>query len=210
MPIRETTLKKHGEPYLVLTEIEQTVDEALQRLREGKYQANKTYVVIPRSENRYQVILFSELENAAREGFGEMPLSALCIPLADRVVSKDEESGQVLLDWVAVNPQSRVVIVDGSQVIGLFANPNRSAGSGWISTLLASQLFELHGESPPLHGEPFILHGESPPLHPEPFLKKSKSLAKPGRCSGCQHEAYPRFDLDRNIFVCRNCGRELS
>lgn len=196
MPIRSKTLKDHGEQYVIVMDGAQSLGDALQRLRGSDYQANQTYLVVSRADKQHQVALFSELEGmVAMMGYGgfTQPLHALPLPFADRVEPTDTpQSGQEIVDWVASNPQSTVVVTEGGRVVGLFANPNRSGVSEWLG---GQSLLELHGE--------LVLLSEDPRAD---FVAR----VKPPRCPHCQKDNFFEFDPQQRAYVCPNCGKAVS
>ncbi|MDY7039266.1 MAG: hypothetical protein SVX38_00195 [Chloroflexota bacterium] len=196
MAIRSTTLKNHGERYIIVMDGAQTLGDALQFLRGHGYQANQTYLVVAQTDQRHRVALFSELKGVvAMMGYDSFaqPLHALPLPFADRVESTDTpQSGQEVVDWVASNPQSTVVVIEGDQVVGLFANPNRSSGSGWLDNL---SLLELHGELVQLGGDPRA-----------DFVAR----VRPPRCPHCQMENFFEFNPQQRVYICPHCGEAVG
>ena len=189
MPIREITLKKHSETYIVMDST-QTIGNALQHLQKYNYQANKTYLIFSQMGQEYQVTLFSDLQRAITKMKidNDIPLYALPISLADQVVSIDiKESGQVILDWVASHPQSTLIVTEDDEVIGLFANPNRSDDSGLFDWLSLP-----------------TLHGKEVPLNNEPRAKLGKES-----CPNCEKIDYARFDPKQKTYLCRHCGQVM-
>jgi len=189
MPIRKKTIKEYGENFIVMKSTA-AIKEAFQSLRAQNYQVNKTYLIFSQPSRSYQVALFSNLQNMVQEtGLDqETPLDALPIPPASRVEpTNTQEGGAVIVDWVAMHPQSTLVVVEGNQVVGLMANPNRSEGGvfGWLSFFSG-------------------LHGETIPLKDEVRLKYGKQ-----QCPSCGQIDFPRFDPARKEQVCRHCEAKL-
>ena len=121
------------------------------------------------------------------------PLRTLPIPLTDRVVPiNTPESGQVILDWVAINPQSTLVVVEGDRIVGLFANPNRSGGAGWLEQL---SLLELHGPLVDLHTDP---------------RANFDAQVEPPTCPRCEKEHFLKFDPQRQAYYCPNTGETVE
>jgi DNA-directed RNA polymerase subunit RPC12/RpoP len=195
MPIRPTMLKNHGEKY-ILMDASQTLGDALQRLGEHHYQENEAYLVVAGAAQQYRVALFSELKSVvARLGYDSFtqPLQALPIPSADRVVpTNTPEGGQVILDWVAVNPQSTLVVVEGNQVVGLLANPNRSGLGDWLAKL---SLLELHGKLVDLGADARAYF---------------EAQVEPPVCPHCGSKNFFRFDPQQQIYTCPSCGQKVS
>lgn len=195
MPIRPTMLKNHGEKY-ILMDASQTLGDALQRLGEHHYQENEAYLVVAGAAQQYRVALFSELKSVvARLGYDSFtqPLQALPIRSADRVVpTNTPEGGQVILDWVACNPQSTLVIVEGNQVVGLLANPNRSGGEGWL-------------DRPSLLG----LHGPLVELWKD-SRADFEAKVQPPVCPHCGKKHFFEFDPQRQVYFCPDSGKTVS
>jgi hypothetical protein len=196
MPIRPTTLTRYGEKQIILMEDTQPLSEALQRLGEHNYQENQAYLVVVWADGQYQVTLFSELRsvvtNLGYDSFAQ-PLQALPIPFADRVVPTDtSEAGREIVDWVAITPQATVVIVEGDQVVGLFANPNRSGGTGFVDGL---SLTELHGQ--------FIQLDKDP-------RASFEARVEPPACPHCQGKHFFRFDPQHRVYSCPTCEKVVD
>jgi hypothetical protein len=193
MPIRQATLKKHGEKYVILMDGTKTLSEALRRLRENDYQENQTYLVVARADKQYQVALFSELKSVvALMGYDSLvqPLHTLPIPFADwPVPTNTPRSGQEIIDLVASNPQSTVVVVEGDQVVGLFANPNRSGVAGWLEKL---SLLELHGKPIQLDKDP---------------RADFEARVAPPVCPHCGKKNFFSFDPQHQTYICPSCGK---
>lgn len=196
MPIRPTTLTRYGEKQIILMEGTQILSDALQRLREHNYQENQAYLVVARADEQYQVALFSELRsvvtNLGHDSFAQ-PLQALPIPFADRVVATNtSQGGREIVDWVAITPQSTVVIVEDDRVVGLFANPNRSGSTGFVDGL---SLTELHGQFIQLDKDPrasFEAHVEPP------------------ACPHCLGKHFFRFDPQHRVYTCPTCEKVVD
>jgi len=191
MPIGSTILKKYGEKYIILVDGSQTLEDALQRLRESKYRENQTYFVISRADNQYQVASIFDLKNVVGAiGYDSFvkPLQTLPIPFASRVVSTNiPQSGQEILDWVDTTPQSTVVITEGDKVVGLFVNPNLSSETGLINK---TSLLELHGR--------LVNLGKDP-------RSDFKAHVPPPHCPHCQNEDFFEYDPQQKVYRCRNC-----
>jgi DNA-directed RNA polymerase subunit RPC12/RpoP len=195
MPIRPTTLKTHGEKY-ILIDGSQSLGDALQRLGEHHYQENEAYLVVAGAAQQYRLALFSELRNVvAMLGYDSFtqPLQALPIPSADRVVpTNTPEGGQVILDWVACNPQSTLVVVEGNQVVGLLANPNRSGLGDWLAKL---SLLELHGKLVDLGADARAYF---------------EAQVEPPVCPHCGSKNFFKFDPQKRTYNCPGCGQKVS
>jgi hypothetical protein len=134
MPIRDRTIRNHGEEYVILMDSHNTLGDAMARLRESNYPENDTFLVVPEPDGKYRVILFSELLGILGETWSDeqdQPLSHLEIPPVDRVVPRDTpEGGKSILDWVDTHPGSTLVVIDDQGFVCLFANANRSITVG--------------------------------------------------------------------------------
>jgi hypothetical protein len=188
MSIRKKTIEENGNQ-TVCMKGSQTLTEAIQAFQALKYSENDTYLVVSLSGDRYNVILFSDLESILKKlGPNSLTqLSNLPIPPASRVVPTDtEESGGDIIDWVASHPQSLVVVTDAGKFATLFANPNRSGDSGLADNL---SLLELHGELVQLSQDP---------------RSDYKTKVQPPICPHCHQANYYSLN-DAMQFFCPNC-----
>ncbi|WP_339376197.1 hypothetical protein [Calothrix sp. NIES-2098] len=189
MSIRERTIEENRKPSVCM-EGSQTLTEAIEAFQALKYSENNTYLVVRLSDDKYNVILFSNLKAILKKlGSNSLTqLSNLPIPPASRVVPTDtEESGGDILDWVASHPQSPVVVTDAGKFAALFVNPNRSGDSGLADNL---SLLGLHGELVQLSQDP---------------RSDYKPKVQPPTCPHCHQVNFYRFNTDAKQFFCPNC-----
>jgi len=196
MPIRSTTLERYGRKSLVVMDGAQTLDDALARLRALGYHENDAYLVVDRGDGQYQVALFLDLRLVvARLGYDGfiLPLQALPIPSADRVVPTDTtESGGELVRWVNRTPQSAVVIVEAGQVAGLFASRHLSAGD---VVFQPAPLLELHGELAQLYDDPRAAF-EARVTAPD--------------CPHCGTRGFYHYDPQQRVYACQACEQVVD
>jgi hypothetical protein len=196
MPIRPTTLERHGRKSLVVMGSDQTLDDALARLGELGYQENDAYLVVDRGDGQYQVALFLDMHLVvARLGYDSftLPLRALPIPFADRVVpTNTPESGGEIVRWANRTPQSAVVVVEAGQVAGLFASRHRSASD---AVFQPTSLLELHGHLAQLHDDPRAAF--------------EARVAAPN-CPHCGAKGFYRFDPRQRVYACQSCGHVVD
>lgn len=196
MPIRPRTLERCGEKQIILIDGDQTLAEALRRLAACDYQENQAYLVVTRADQRYQVALFAELRQVvASLGYDSftLPVQALPIRFADRVLSTDvPQSGQEIVDWVAATPQSTVVVVEGNQVLGLLANPNRAGAAGYVEGV---SLLELSGVGVQLYADP---------------RARFEARVEPPLCPHCGQRRFFQFDPQRKAYSCPACGSTVE
>jgi len=189
MSIRKKTLEENGKQ-TVSMKGSQTLAEAIQSLKDLNYSENDTYLVVILSEEKYGVILFSDLKEILEKLGPEsltQPLSNLPIPPASRIVPTDTtESGGDIIDWVASHPQSPIVVTDTGKFTALFVNPNRSGDSGLADNL---SLIEIHGELASLSQDPRADY--VPKVHPP-------------TCPHCHQANFYKVNEAMQIF-CPNC-----
>ena len=192
MPIGPKILRRYGKKYIVVMQ-SHTLGDAIDKLEKKGYEPNQSYLVVKGGDNQYQVILFADLERViglmGNDAFN-IPLSHLPIPEAARIVPVDTlESSTDIVDWVALHPQSIVVIVDGQECAGLFANPNLS-GIVEDRSLLG-------------------LHGELAKLYPDYRLGIKPNITPP-RCPVCGRQNFFKFNSQKKIYVCPGCSAEVK
>jgi hypothetical protein len=195
MPIRPMTLEREGRKYLVVPG-DQTLDDALARLRELGYPENDTYLVVDRGDGTYQVALFLDLSRQLTPlGYDAftLPLRELPIPPVSRVVPTDTpESGGEVVRWVNRTPQATVVVVEAGQVVGLFA---RRMLGGEVAFGEAVSLLELHGQLAQLHDDPraaFEARVEAP------------------ICPHCGAQGFYRYDPQERVYACQSCRQPVD
>jgi len=195
MPIRPMTLEREGRKYLVVPG-DQTLNDALARLRELGYQENDAYLIVDGGDGEYQVALFLDLGRKLTPlGYDAftLPLRELPIPAASRVVPTDTpESGGEVVRWVNRTPQATVVVVEAGQVVGLFAR--RMLGGDMA-----------FGESVSL----LELHGQLAQLHDDPRAAFEARMAAPD-CLRCGAKGFYRYDPQQRVYLCRSCGHTVD
>lgn len=191
MTIRDKTLQENSAKYTISITGNQTLTEAFKLFEDNKYPENDTYLVVSLPNSQYNVTLFSELKKTLQM-MGKQtltqPLSDLPITPASRIIPKDTtESGGEILDWVRTNPQSKVVVTDAGNFIGLFVNSNRSRGSGLADNL---PLLELCGE--------LIKLSEDPRADYVPKVE-------PPTCPLCNKQNFYQFNVEKKAYICPSC-----
>lgn len=189
MSIRKKTIEENGKSAFPV-EGSQTLTEAIQSFENLKYSENDIYLVVVLPDEKYNVILFSDLKGILKklgpEGLTQ-PLSNFPIPSASRVVPTDtEESGGDIIDWVASHPQSPVIVTDAGKFAALFVNPNRSGDAGLADNL---SLLGLHGELLQLSQDPRAN-----------YVPK----VQPPTCPHCHQANYYKLNDAKQLF-CPNC-----
>lgn len=195
MPIRPMTLEREGRKYLVVPG-DQTLNDALARLRELGYPENDTYLIVDRGDEEYQVALFLDLSRQLTPlGYDAftLPMRDLPIPSVSRVVPTDTpESGGEVVRWVNRTPQATVVVVEAGQVVGLFA---RRMLGGEVAFGEAVSLLELHGQLAQLHDDPraaFEAQVEAP------------------ICPHCGAQGFYRYDPQERVYACQSCRQPVD
>lgn len=188
MSIRKKTIEENGKR-TVCMEGSRTLTEAIQSFQDLKYSENDTFLVVSLADEKYNVILFSDLKEILKKLGSEgltQPLSNLP-PTAVHVVPMDtEESGGDILDWVASHPQAPVVVTDAGKFAALFVNPNMSGDSGLADNL---SLLELHGELVQLSQDPRTDYA---------------TKVQPPICPHCHQANFYKLN-DAMQFFCPNC-----
>lgn len=191
MPIGPRTLKKHTRKYIVMAQ-DHSLGDALDTLAQKGYEPNETYLVVKGKDASYRVLLCSDVERhlgLIGDSIFDTLLSQLPIPKAHAVVSVDTpESSGTILDEVRQHAGSIVVIVDGTDCVGVFANPNR----GIVED---RSLLNLHGSLVDIYRE-----------HP----LGAKSSIVPPCCPLCGYQNFFKFDPQKKIYICPHCGEEVT
>jgi len=192
MPIDKSFLVAHGESQLVVMSPDQPLQAALDLFKARGYAENQAYLVVQMGAKEATATCFAEVIPQVIKPLGyesfSTPLGELPLPLADKVVRTDiAQSGLKVLDWVAARPQSRLVVVDDSGVVGLLTNPNRSGGGGHFDGL---SLLGLHGES----------HDST--KNYDTFTR----LVPPPTCPHCQHKGFAKFKGGK--YTCAQCSHQ--
>lgn len=193
MSIRRKTIEENNKQSVCM-EGSKILTKAIQSFQNLNYAENDTYLVVSLADEQYNVILFSDLKEILKklgpEGLTQ-PLCNLPFPPASRVVPTDtDESGGDILDWVAIHPQSPVVVTDAGKFAALFVNPNRSGDSGLADNL---SLLGLHGELVQLSEDPRA-----------DYIPK----VQPPICPHCHQANYYGIN-DAMQFFCTNCKKEI-
>jgi hypothetical protein len=196
MPVRSNTLKKYGEEYFIALDGYKTLNEAFLILQDSKFQVNQTYLVASLPENQYLATSFLELKSVvAKMGINcfSRALRELPIPVATMVIPVDTpKSGKEIIDWVALHPESIVIVVAENRPIGLFANPNRSIASDIFGTI---NLIRLHGD--------YIELLRDPRANYIPRIK-------PPTCPHCLHVGFYDYDAMQKYYFCTNCKQDVQ
>ncbi len=195
MPIRTSTLERDGYRYLVVVEENETLASAVAQLRQKGYHFDEAYLIISRLNGQHGAVLFPTLDKfLALTGWRgpEQPLSTVPIRPADRVVdSRTPQSGKEILDWVALNPESKVIVVDDTKIVGLFTSPNRSRPSGWVED---HSLTDLHGPLSRLYDDP----------------RTYRPRQEPPTCPNCHVSNFFEFTPRTQVYACPNCRHRVS
>ncbi|MDM8527335.1 hypothetical protein QUF58_03915 [Anaerolineales bacterium HSG24] len=152
MPIETTTLAQYGEQQLVAMSPDETLQAAMVALQASGHAENKTYLVVQLAEKEAAAMPFADLLPQVIQPLGydslAQPLRELPLSPADLVVRTDiPQSGLEVVDWVAARPQSMVVVVDDTGVVGLLTNANRSGAVSFSGGHFDGlSLLGLHGE----------------------------------------------------------------
>lgn len=191
MAIRKRTLEENGVEHTILLNGNQTLTEATKLFENKKFPEEDAYLVVESPNSQYNVVLFSDVKTILLNMGSDcltQPLSNLPIPQASRVVPTDTtESGGEILDWVAINPQSTVVVTDAGKFAGLFTNPNRSADSGLLDNL---SFLELHGSLVKLSEDPRANY---------------VAQIQPPTCPHCSQQNFYKFNTAKQVYICPNC-----
>lgn len=188
MSIRKKTIEENGKRTICM-EGSRTLTEAIKSFKDLKYSENDTHLVVILADEKYNVILFSDLKEILEKLGTESltQLSNLPIPPASRIVPTDTtESGGDIIDWVASHPQSPVVVTDAGKFAALFVNPNRGGDSGLADNL---SLLGLHGELVQLSQD-----------HRTDYATK----VQPPICPHCHQANFYKLN-DAMQFFCPNC-----
>lgn len=194
MPIRDTTIRSYGKPFIVFTETH-TLRNAFKALQESGFAPNEAYLIVvggagtPEYYVRpfLQIIAFARLMDYDRL---DTPLGSLPWPPASKVIPTDtqERVNDVLL-WVQSNPSGKIVITHEDTVVGLFASADLST-SGYFDKYAIS-----------------VLHGKWIDLTQEPRAVYEATSEKP-RCPGCFNRN--PFDYEISELVCPICGYRVK
>ena len=191
MTIKNRTLQENAAKNTISMAGNQTLKEALKLFKDNKYPETNTYLIVAIANEQYNVILFSELKKPIlKMGYESLnlPLSDFPIPQASLIVPRDtKKSGGDILEWVRNNSESRVVVTDAENFIGLFVNPNRSGSSDLADNL---SLLELCGELNELTQDPR-----------SDYVPK----VEPPTCPICNTQNFYGFDVEKKAYICPHC-----
>jgi len=193
MPIDTTILEQHGEKQLIVMSPHETLEASIETLKTKGYSENEAYLIVLLAEKEAVVMRFADLWKQIIQPLGydswQKPLQHLPLNRADLVVRTDiPQSGLEVVDWVAARPESKVVVVDDTGVVGLLTNHNRSGG--FFDSVLS--LLRLHGEV-------------NRSIEPQQTFTQ---LVPPASCPACGQQDYAMYDVTDKKYYCNHCDHK--
>lgn len=195
MPIRKGILNKYGKKHVIPMAGHQTLNGVIQRLQEGGYLENDTYLVVALSNQQYKAAPLLDIRGViTKMGPDSLirPLANLPIPAAGRVEHKNTTAtAKSVENWLTTHPGSAVVVIDDQGFVGLLASTNMS-GSGILDGLILG-----------------ALEGEEVELGQDFRVDVTKKVAVP-TCPHCKHQNFFNYDPKQDQFTCPNCGKVID
>lgn len=193
MPIHDRILKKHGKKLVILMAGNQTLNGVIQRLQEGGYPENDTYLVVSLSNQQYKVAPLLGIRNIVTKMGPDtliQPLADLPIPAASRVEHKNtSETAKSVENWLTNHPGATIVVINDQGFVGLMAMTNMA---GVFDSLILG-----------------ALEGEDVDIGQDFRADVTKKVAVP-TCPHCNHRNFFNYDLEQNQFVCPNCRKVID
>lgn len=193
MPINEGLLKKHGKKNIILVAGNQTLNGVIQRLQEGSYPENDTYLVVRLSNQQYKAAPLLDIRSiVTKMGPDSLirPLRDLPIPAAGRVEHKNTtETAKSIENWLTNHPGSAVVVIGDEGFVGLLASTNMAGG--FDSLILGA------------------LEGEQTDIGKDFRADVTRKVDAP-TCPHCNQQNFFTYNLEKNQFVCTNCGKVID
>ncbi len=195
MAIPLNMIKQKGEKQVILMQGDNTLDEAVQNMKQKGFAENRAWLVVDLGGGHFKTEKFSHLVHLVQNLGGRAFHRKLCtLPIsnASRVypVNTPKTAGTITTELGQLGGGS-LVITDKHKFAGLLTNPHMG-GSGLSDTL---SLSNLHGE--------FVNLSED---------KRTNWIPSSGlpSCPHCQHQGLYEVNVTTFKYTCVKCHKEVK